>query len=125
MKIWKFKYRLSKIINKAESKLASAVLGFPLFLIRDYSEINYTNSIIDTNENSEYLHYQYKSEKLKYRLAKIFQKKFLFQNWKEIALSKRVDFPYNFYNMKLAKNAFKGFIIILKKRWVTQKNNIM
>lgn len=40
-------------------------------------------------------------------------------------MTKRLDFPYSYYNQRLAEKAFKGFALTLRKRWIKQKYNIM
>jgi len=59
------------------------------------------------------------------KLAVTFRKRSLFKNWKEIALSKRVYFPNDYYHTKLAKRTFNSLVISLRQRWVRQRNNIV
>ncbi|CAI2386721.1 unnamed protein product [Moneuplotes crassus] len=122
---WKMKINMMKVINKAERKIICATLGFPFFCIKDQSERNYMNIDIDSSQSSEILQHQYESDKLKCRLAILFRKRSLMISWREVALSKRIDFPCDYYNLKTAKKAFGCFKVALKNRWIKQKNNIL
>lgn len=117
---WKLRTGLSQNIGRIEQKLASATVGFGFFMIKTYSE-----NMESDNHNYQDILIKYQTDKIKRKLIGIFRKRSLFNSWKEISLSKRLDFPYNFYNNRLADRAFKAFILALRRRWVLQKNQIM
>jgi len=117
LKVWKYKFRLSQVIPQAEKKLTSAILGFSFFCIKT----NYKTKIL----NEEYLQHKYQAEKLQNRLAIMFRRRKLFNSWKEIAMMKRVYFPSDYYHTKLAKKVMNLFSILLRKRWIKQRNNIV
>lgn len=115
---WKLRASLSQNIGKIEQKLASATVGFSFFIIKTYSEnIEDKNLELDCESHQNIL-IKYQADKIKNKLIGIFRKRSLFNSWKEISLTKRLDFPYNFYNNRLANRAFKAFILSLRRRWV-------
>lgn len=122
---WHQKYRLTKILPKMEKTVTKILLGFPFFCLKKYSEGIEDNSLVDSHFRNDNLHYEYQADQLRAKVVSIFKKKQLFDQWKEIALTKRLDFPYSYYNQRLAEKCLKGFMLVLRQKWVKQKYAIM
>jgi hypothetical protein len=122
---WRLRANLSQNIGKIEHKLTSATIGLSFFMIKEHSENMEIKNFVSSHENHRNTLIKYQTEKIKKKIVGIFKKKYLFTAWKEISLTKRIDFPYNYYNHRLADRSFKAFILALRRRWVHQKNQII
>ena len=81
--------------------------------------------VVEGYFGNESLELEYKAEMLKAKVVRMFQFKRFFSAWKEIAILKRIDFPYSYYNQRLAEKSFKVFILLLRNKWVKQRQLIL
>lgn len=125
LKLWHRRSVLTQNLQKAEKIVTRTVLGFSFFCVKQYAESIEDSCLVESTQSVKDLYAEYQTDKLKNKLVTIFKKKQLFCQWKDIALSKRIDFPYNYYNQRLAEKCFKRFMYFLRQRWVKQKYQIM
>jgi hypothetical protein len=122
---WRVMRKMGKVGELVEKKVNSVMVGFPFFWLKNYAKGLEENSLMMGYFENQNLELEYRTEKLKSRVIRIFQIKRIFSAWKEVAIVKRIDFPYSFYNQRLAEKAFKVLILLLRNKWIRQRQSIL
>lgn len=123
-KIWHQKALLQRKLNIVDKKMTKLVLGFPFYILQRNSLNPNDAHLSHFPLSNPQLHYEYQAENIKSKLIKILRKKSLFNAWKNTAISKRIDFPYDFYTRHLLSTALRSFKLSLRSKLIEQRNSI-